>query len=47
MDCFVALNGRLSERYIDPSVDLYKQKESFKHKNWIIPFEHDVKIKGL
>ena len=47
VDCFVALNGRLSERYIDPSVDLYKLKESFKHKNWIIPFEHDVKIKGL
>ena len=47
VDCYVALNGRLSKRYIDPTVDLYKQKESLKHKNWIIPFDHDIKIKGL
>lgn len=47
VDCFVALNGRLSERYIDPNVDLYKQKESFKHKDWILPFTHEIKIKGI
>ncbi len=46
-DCFVALNGRLSKRYIDSTVDLYKQKESFKHKNWILPFRDEIKIKGL
>ncbi len=46
-NCFVALNGRLSKRYIDPFIDLYKQKESFKHKNWILPFTDEVKIKGL
>lgn len=47
VDCFVALNGRLSERYIDPNIDLYKEKESFQHKTWILPFQHDIKIKGL
>lgn len=44
---YVALNGRLSSVYIDAAVDLYQQKESFKHKNWIIPFNHEIKIKGL
>jgi len=38
VESYVALNGRLSSQYIDPKVDLGKQKESFKHKNWIIPF---------
>ncbi|MEO9967002.1 MAG: HTTM domain-containing protein [Reichenbachiella sp.] len=45
VDSFVALNGRPSKRYIDPTVDLTKVKESFKHKNWILPF--DDEIKGL
>ena len=31
VDSYVALNGRLSQRYIDKTVDLYKEKESFKH----------------
>ncbi len=44
---YVALNGRLSTVYIDDTIDLYKQKESFKHKNWVIPFNHEIKIKGL
>ena len=35
---FVALNGRKSIPFIDPSVDLAKETESFKHKNWILPF---------
>lgn len=47
VDSYVTLNGRLSSLFIDPKVDLYKQKESFKHKNWITPFNHEVKIKGL
>ncbi|MDO6597112.1 HTTM domain-containing protein [Oceanihabitans sp. 2_MG-2023] len=45
VNCHVALNGRLSQPYINPETDLYKEKESFKHKNWILPF-HD-EIKGL
>ncbi|MEQ3500187.1 HTTM domain-containing protein [Tenacibaculum sp. SSH1-16] len=47
VDSYVTLNGRLSTQFIDPKVDLYQQKESFKHKNWIIPFNHEIKIKGL
>ncbi|QAA81140.1 HTTM domain-containing protein [Aequorivita sp. H23M31] len=40
---YVALNGRLSQPYIDPNVDLMKEKESFKHKNWILPFNDEIK----
>ena len=29
VDSYAALNGRLSTKYIDPKVDLYKEKESF------------------
>lgn len=47
VDCYVALNGRLSERFISNKVNLYKQKESFKHKNWILPFNHEIKIQGI
>ncbi|OSY89567.1 deoxyribonuclease HsdR [Tenacibaculum holothuriorum] len=47
VDSYVTLNGRLSSQFINPTIDLYQQKESFKHKNWIIPFNHEIKIKGL
>jgi hypothetical protein len=43
VDSYVALNGRSSERYIDPKIDLLKQTESFKPKNWILPFKDDIK----
>ncbi len=43
VESYVALNGRLSSPYIDPEVDLTKQKESFKHKTWIIPFKDEIK----
>ena len=43
VESYVALNGRLSTQYIDPDVDLGKQKESFKHKTWIIPFKDEIK----
>lgn len=43
VESHVALNGRLSSKYIDPNVDLGKQKESFKHKTWIIPFKDEIK----
>ena len=47
VDSYVALNGRLSTKYINPKVDLYQQKENFKHKDWIIPFSSKIKIKGI
>lgn len=43
VDCQVSLNGRLSTIYIDPSIDLSKEKESFKPKNWISPFKDEIK----
>jgi hypothetical protein len=46
-ESYVALNGRLSSVFIDPKVDLYQQKEGFKHKNWIVPFSSEIKIKGI
>ena len=36
-DSYVTLNGRPSKRFIDPNVDLYKQKNDLKHKTWITP----------
>ena len=43
VESFVALNGRRSQPYIDPNVDLTKRQESFKHKDWILPFNDDIK----
>lgn len=45
VESYVALNGRSSRPYIDPKVNLVDQKESLKHKEWILPF-NDV-IYGL
>ena len=42
-DSFVALNGRPSQRFIDPNVNLYNEKESFKNKNWILPLNDEIK----
>jgi hypothetical protein len=43
VDSYVALNGRLSQPYVDKSVDLYQIKESFQHKGWILPFQDEIK----
>ncbi len=45
VESYVALNGRRSQPYIDPKVDLTKINDSFKHKTWILPFND--KIYGL
>lgn len=39
----VTLNGRRSTALIDPTVDLAKEKESFEHKNWVLPFKDEIK----
>ncbi|MGK0325522.1 MAG: hypothetical protein ACJA1D_000863 [Polaribacter sp.] len=46
-ESYVALNGRLSTKFIDEKVDLYQQKVSFNHKIWIVPFQSEIKIKGI
>ena len=43
VESYVALNGRSSQLYIDPTIDLVEQKESFQHKTWILPFNDDIK----
>ncbi|ETN97018.1 HTTM domain-containing protein [Zhouia amylolytica] len=43
VECYVALNGRLSQLYIDPTVNLAKEKESFAHKSWLLPFNDEIK----
>jgi len=43
VDCYVALNGRSSQRFIDPSINLLEEKESFKHKTLILPFNDEIK----
>jgi hypothetical protein len=45
VDSQVALNGRLSQPYINPDTDLTQEKESFKHKKWVLPL-HGI-IKGI
>ena len=43
VDCFVALNGRPSRRFIDSEIDLGSQRESFRPKTWIVPFNDAIK----
>ncbi|MAP99242.1 MAG: HTTM domain-containing protein [Flavobacteriaceae bacterium] len=42
-ESYVTLNGRPSQQFVDPKIDLYKQKRSFKHIKWIIPFTDEIK----
>lgn len=42
VDSYVALNGRLSQRFIDPNTDLTKIKDSCNHKKWILPFNDKI-----
>ena len=41
VDSYVALNGRRSQRFIDPTIDLVPLEDSWAPKTWIIPFKHD------
>ncbi len=43
VDSFVALNGRMSQRFIDPTIDLTTLNNSFQHKNWVLPFNDEIK----
>jgi len=38
-EAFASLNGRPSQRLIDPSVDLSRVQDSFQPKPWILPFQ--------
>lgn len=43
VESYVALNGRLSQKYIDQKINLAKENESFCHKTWILPFNDEIK----
>ena len=43
VESYVALNGRRSTQFIDPNQNLVLEKESFCHKEWIIPFKDAIK----
>jgi hypothetical protein len=43
VESYVALNGRLSQKYVDPKINLAKENENFKHKTWILPFNDTIK----
>jgi hypothetical protein len=37
-ECYVALNGRRSRPFVDPTVDLAKEPLSWKHYTWVLPY---------
>jgi hypothetical protein len=40
-EVYVNLNGSGSRLFIDPEVDLMQEKESFRHKTWILPRDQE------
>ena len=42
VDAFATLNGRKSERLINPKINLYGIKNSILHKEWINPYPHEI-----
>jgi hypothetical protein len=43
VESYVALNGRLSQRYVDPKIDLMQVTDSFAPKDWLLPFGDVIK----
>jgi len=37
-EVYVSLNGRGSKLFLDPTIDLTKERDSFRHKSWILPY---------
>nr|WP_317174976.1 HTTM domain-containing protein [Hymenobacter qilianensis] len=44
-DAYVSLNGRLGKSYVDSTVDLARETDTWRPKPWILPF--DDAISGL
>jgi hypothetical protein len=42
VESYIALNGRLSQQFVDPTVDLTNVTESFSHKHWLLPFKDTI-----
>ena len=43
VESYVALNGRLSQKYINPKINLAKENETLQPKTWILPFNDEIK----
>lgn len=43
VESYVALNGRLSQKFINPNINLANENETFHHKTWILPFNYTIK----
>lgn len=43
VDSYVAVNGRLGKPLVSGMTDLAKEKESFWHKAWLLPFGNEIK----
>ena len=41
-DSYVTLNGRLSQRFIDPKVNLLEEKRGFKNKTWVLALNDEI-----
>ena len=42
-DSYVALNGRKSQQFIDPKINLLEHQNGFGNKEWILPFNDEIK----
>ena len=42
-ESYVTLNGRVSKVFVDPNVDLMKEKRGFSNKKWITKLEDEIK----
>ena len=42
-DSYVALNGRKSQQFVDPEINLLDYNDSFINKQWILPFNDEIK----
>ncbi len=42
VESYVALNGRLSQKFINPNVNIAAEHESFQPKTWILPFKDEI-----
>ena len=42
VESYVSLNGRISAKFIDSSVNLLELEDTFEHKHWINPLEDEI-----
>lgn len=41
-ESYVALNGRINKRFVNPKIDLLKEKRGFNSKHWIIDLNEEI-----